>query len=58
MVGKKIGVWGIGDQNIVMDMLRKLSIPSNQVELIKQRSDGKDLIDRNVDCATAMNYNE
>jgi NitT/TauT family transport system substrate-binding protein len=58
MAGKKIGVWGIGDQNIVMDMLRKLSIPSNQVELIKQRSDGKDLIDRNVDCATAMNYNE
>lgn len=58
MAGKKIGVWGVGDQNIVMDMLRKLSIPSNQVELIKQRSDGKDLIDRNVDCATAMNYNE
>jgi uncharacterized membrane protein YeiH len=58
MHGKKIGVWGVGDQDIVMEMLRKLSIPSNQVELIKQRPDGKDLIDRNVACATAMNYNE
>ena len=37
MHGKKIGVWGVGDQDIVMEMLRKLSIPSNQVELIKQR---------------------
>ena len=58
MNGKKIGVWGVGDQNIVMELLRNFSIPSNQVELIKQRPDGKDLIDRNVACATAMNYNE
>ncbi len=58
MHGKKIGVWGVGDQDIVMEMLRKLSISSNRVELIKQRPDGKDLIDRNVACATAMNYNE
>ncbi|MEY3540082.1 MAG: hypothetical protein RL184_153, partial [Pseudomonadota bacterium] len=58
MNGKKIGVWGVGDQDIVMELLRNFSIPSNQVELIKQRPDGKDLIDRNVACATAMNYNE
>lgn len=58
MNGKKIGVWGVGDQDIVMELLRNFSIPSSQVELIKQRPDGKDLIDRNVASATAMNYNE
>jgi len=59
MLGKKIGVWDVvGDTSIVKDMLTKLSIPIDQVELIRQKSDGKDLIDRNVACVTAMSYNE
>ncbi len=58
VIGKKIGVWGIGDENLVASMLARLDIPLDQVEIIRQRPDGKDLIDGSVQCATAMSYNE
>ncbi len=56
--GKRIGVWGVGDQEILYELLDQLSIPRNSVEVVMQRSNGEDLIDGNVACATAMSYNE
>jgi len=58
VVGKKIGVWGIGDEHLVASMLDVLQIPLDQVEIVQQRPDGQDLIDGSVQCATAMSYNE
>jgi len=58
MVGKKIGVWELGDEIIVKEMLRELEIPTSTVQLVKQAPNGKDLIDGNVACATVMTYNE
>lgn len=56
--GKKIGVWGVGDQDILMSLLDQLEIPRNSVEIVMQRPNGQDLIDGRVACATAMSYNE
>jgi NitT/TauT family transport system substrate-binding protein len=56
--GKRIGVWDLGDQYLVRAMLERLSIPQDSVELVRQRPDGRDLIDGTVPCATAMAYNE
>jgi len=56
--GKRIGVWGVGDQDILYELLDQLSIPRNSVEVVIQRANGEDLIDGNVACATAMSYNE
>jgi uncharacterized membrane protein YeiH/ABC-type nitrate/sulfonate/bicarbonate transport system substrate-binding protein len=56
--GKKIGVWGVGDQDILFEFLERLKIPRNSVEVVTQRANAQDLIDGNVACATAMSYNE
>ncbi len=56
--GKKIGVWGVGDQEILFELLDRLNIPKESVEIITQRANAQDLIDGNVACATAMSYNE
>ena len=56
--GKKIGVWGIGDQEILYELLARVGIPIDSVEIVIQRPNGQDLIDGNVGCATAMSYNE
>lgn len=56
--GKKIGVWGVGDQVILWELLDRLEIPRNSVEIVMQRPNGQDLIDGKVACATAMSYNE
>lgn len=58
MRGKSIGVWGLGDQNVVAEMLRSLSIPRDSVKLQMQPPDGAALVDGRVPCATAMTYNE
>lgn len=58
MVGKKIGVWKIGDELVVNEMMKALNISTSSVELIKQAPNGKDLIDGKVACATVMTYNE
>ena len=56
--GKKIGIWGIGDQKIVHEWLDHLKIPKDSVEVVYQQPDGQDLIDGKVACATIMTYNE
>jgi hypothetical protein len=48
--GKRIGVWGVGDQDILYELLDQLSIPRNSVEVVIQRANGEDLIDGNVAC--------
>ena len=58
LAGKKIGYWGIGDDNLVKSILDQLDIPINQVEFVRQKPNGEDLINGVVDCATSMSYNE
>ncbi|WP_198411250.1 ABC transporter substrate-binding protein [Marinimicrobium alkaliphilum] len=56
--GKQIGYWGLGDDEIVKEMLRRLEIPLDSIELVRQRPHGLDLIEGTLPCATAMTYNE
>lgn len=56
--GKRIGVWNIGDEQDVGFWLRRQGLTTADVTLVPQRPDGADLIERTVDCATAMTYNE
>ncbi|ANI99731.1 hypothetical protein A8O14_06355 [Polynucleobacter wuianus] len=58
MVGKKVGVWEVGDEALVKKMIQLLSIPPESVELVKQAPNGQDLVDGKVACATIMTYNE
>ena len=58
IAGKTIGYWGIGDDNLVKGMLHKLGITIDEVKFVRQKPDGKDLIDGNIQCATSMSYNE
>jgi len=58
MAGKKIGVWGLGDEAVVKEMMNLLDVPQNSVELIQQAPNGEDLINGKVACATTMAYNE
>lgn len=56
--GKRIGVWNVGDENLVLGILQKLGIEPAAVEMVPQKPDAADLIEGNVHCATAMSYNE
>ena len=58
MTGKKVGVWNLGDETVVKELLDLLSIPKDSVEILQQSPNGQDLIDGKVACATAMTYNE
>jgi NitT/TauT family transport system substrate-binding protein len=58
MTGKRIGVWELGDETVVKEMLHLLDIPQDSVQLVKQAPNGADLIQGKVACATAMTYNE
>ncbi|WP_083908717.1 TRIC cation channel family protein [Thioalkalivibrio thiocyanodenitrificans] len=56
--GKRVGHWGLGDEEIIRQMLRRLDAPRDSVVLAPQAPGGVDLIVGNVDCASAMAYNE
>jgi len=58
IIGKQIGIWELGDEHVVQEMLRLLSIPLADVELVMQAPNGADLISGKLPCVTAMNYNE
>ncbi len=58
VAGKTIGVWNMGDEFEIRYWLRSLGIPENSVKLVQQRADAVDLIERRVDCASVMMYNE
>jgi NitT/TauT family transport system substrate-binding protein len=56
--GKRVGHWGLGDEEIVRQMLRRLDVPVDSVVLVPQAPGGVDLMIGNVDCASVMSYNE
>lgn len=58
LAGQRIGVWGVGDEVIVQEMLRRLDVPIESVSLHTQRPAAQDLISGELPCATAMTYNE
>lgn len=58
VIGKKVGVWNLGDELVVEEWMRRFKLPRDKVELVKQRPGGIDLIEGKVACATAMDYNE
>lgn len=58
VIGKKVGVWNLGDELVVEEWMRRIKVPKDQVEFIEQRPGGLDLIDGKVACSTAMDYNE
>jgi len=58
LLGQRIGVWGLGDEVIVKEMLRRLDIPLESVSLHAQRPAAQDLISGELPCVTAMTYNE
>lgn len=58
VIGKKIGVWNLGDELVVEEWMRRFKVPRDKVELVAQRPNGLDLIENKVPCATAMDYSE
>lgn len=56
--GKQIGVWGIGDEVIVRELIRAIELDQQKIELVKQAPQAVDLISGKLPCATAMLYNE
>lgn len=58
IAGKKVGIWGVGDDNLVREILASIDISASQVELVNQAPNGEDLVAGRVHCATTMSYNE
>lgn len=56
--GRQIGVWKLGDEIVIREMLRRLGIPEDSVELVRQQPNGADLISGLLPCGSAMTYNE
>ena len=56
--GKRVGTWFLGDQYDLGYWLRSHGLTLADVQLVRQRPAGRDLIGGQVDCATAMSYNE
>ena len=58
LIGKRVGTWKIGDQFDVGHWLKSHGLGLHDIELIQQRPAAQDLLSGDVDCATAMSYNE
>ena len=58
IAGKKIGTWFLGDQFDVGYWLSSNGLDLSDIQLVNQRPNAEDLLAGNVDCATAMTYNE
>ncbi|WP_137007024.1 ABC transporter substrate-binding protein [Synechococcus sp. UW105] len=56
--GKRIGSWLVGDQFDFGYWLQRHGLDLQAVELIQQRPAAQDLLSGEVNCATAMSYNE
>jgi len=56
--GQKIGVWNLGDEIVVKDLMAHYGVDPSKVELVQQSENGQDLIDGTLPCVTAMAYNE
>src|SRR5262249_50875069 len=56
--GKTIGVWNVGDQYNVTNWLRLHLGSVTDAKIVQQHADAADFLNRSVDCATVMTYNE
>jgi len=57
--GKKVGNWGFGNEFEVFAAITKAGLdPASDVELVKQQFDMLGLLNREIDAAEAMTYNE
>ena len=56
--GKRVGTWFLGDQYDLGFWLRSHGLSLADVQLVRQRPAARDLISGQVECATAMSYNE
>ena len=57
--GKKIGNWGFGNEFEVFAAITKAGLdPATDVELVQQQFDMLGLLNREIDAAEAMTYNE
>ena len=57
--GKKIGNWGFGNEYEIFAALAKEGLdPASDVELVQQQFDMLALLNREIDAAEAMTYNE
>jgi len=57
--GKKIGNWGFGNEYEIFAALAEEGLdPANDVELVQQQFDMLALLNREIDAAEAMTYNE
>ena len=56
--GKKIGNWGFGNEYEIFAALAKAGIDPSEVELVQQQFDMLALLNREIDAAEAMTYNE
>ncbi len=57
--GKKVGNWGFGNEYELFAGITKAGLdPANDVELIQQQFDMQALLNREIDAAQAMTYNE
>jgi NitT/TauT family transport system substrate-binding protein len=57
--GKKIGNWGFGNEYEIFAALGKAGLdPATDVELVAQQFDMNGLLNREIDAAEAMTYNE
>ena len=57
--GKKVGNWGFGNEYELFAGMTKAGLdPANDVELVQQQFDMQALLNREIDAAQAMTYNE
>ncbi len=56
--GKRVGTWFLADEFDVGYWLQRYGLGLDSVQLIEQKPAARDLLDGEVDCATAMSYNE
>ena len=57
--GKKVGNWGFGNEFEVFAAITQAGLdPANDVELVQQQFDMLGLLNREIDAAEAMTYNE
>ena len=56
--GKRVGTWFLGDEFDVGYWLQRYGLGLDAVRLVEQKPAARDLLNGQVDCATAMSYNE
>lgn len=59
LAGKKVGNWGFGNEYELFAGMTQAGLdPANDVELVQQQFDMQALLNREIDAAQAMTYNE